>query len=219
MTEPCHLFILSGQSNMQNLDPDVSFTPAVTEALGADRVIVVWDALGGQPIQRWLRGWTSPEGETPETTADLYDRLMAKVAAAARGKPIGTVTFVWMQGERDSRMSWGTVYEASLRGLIAQVRSDLGRPDTNVVIGRISDFDMANQTYPHWTMVREIQVAVADADPRAAWVDTDDLNGPEDDLHYTPEGYRELGERFAATALELLRDCPAALPPGPLELP
>jgi len=29
-----HLFILSGQSNMVGMDPDVAFTPAVAEAFG-----------------------------------------------------------------------------------------------------------------------------------------------------------------------------------------
>jgi hypothetical protein len=33
---------------------------------------------------------------------------------------------------------------------------------------------------------------------------TDDLNGPKDGLHYTKEGYAELGRRFAAKAAELV---------------
>jgi hypothetical protein len=41
-----HLFILSGQSNMQRHHPDEAFTPAVQKALGKDNVIVVQDALG-----------------------------------------------------------------------------------------------------------------------------------------------------------------------------
>lgn len=36
-----HLFILSGQSNMAGMDPNVSFTPAVTNALGAQNVVIV----------------------------------------------------------------------------------------------------------------------------------------------------------------------------------
>ncbi len=71
-----HLFVLSGQSNMQGHRPAEAFTPAVTKALGSDRVIVVQDAMGGQPIQRWYRDWKSPDGQAPETTGDLYDRLM-----------------------------------------------------------------------------------------------------------------------------------------------
>jgi hypothetical protein len=46
-------------------------------------------------------------------------------------------------------------------------------------------------------------VAFAESDPRAAWVDTDDLNGDKNALHYTRDGYAELGRRFAARAIEL----------------
>lgn len=42
-----HLFILSGQSNMVGLDPNITFTPNVTAALGKDAVIVVKDAPEG----------------------------------------------------------------------------------------------------------------------------------------------------------------------------
>ena len=47
-----HLFVLSGQSNMQGHRPQEAFTPAVAQALGKENVLVIQDALGGQPIQR-----------------------------------------------------------------------------------------------------------------------------------------------------------------------
>ncbi len=47
---------------MQGHRPDEAFTPAVVAAFGAENVIVVQDALGGQPIQRWYKGWTAPDG-------------------------------------------------------------------------------------------------------------------------------------------------------------
>jgi hypothetical protein len=207
-----HLFILSGQSNMAGLDPKVSFTPAVTEAFGAERVIVVKDARGGQPIRRWYKKWKPATGKAPEKTGDLYDQLMTKVKAAIEGKPIATVTFVWMQGERDAREKHGEVYADSLAGLIEQLSADLKRDDVNFVIGRLSDFDMQNKKYPHWTMVRDAQVKVAEANPRGAWVDTDDLNDKpgkqpdtkRNDLHYTREGYKILGQRFAEKAIALV---------------
>jgi lysophospholipase L1-like esterase len=50
-------------------------------------------------------------------------------------------------------------------------------------------------------------VAVAEENERGAWVDTDDLNNKKgkDDLHYTAEGYKTLGERFAEKAIELVK--------------
>jgi len=196
-----HLFILSGQSNMGGLKPEVSFTPAVTQALAPDEVLVVKDALGGQPIRRWYKKWKPAQGDEPKATGDLYDRLMAKVKKALAGKTPDTITFIWMQGERDAREKHGTVYAAALAGLVEQLRDDLGRKDVNFVIGRLSDYGKDAS----WNQVREAQVKVAEADPRGAWVDTDDLNGPKNALHYTKEGYAELGKRFAAKALELIR--------------
>jgi hypothetical protein len=199
-----HLFILSGQSNMARLNPDLSFTPTVEEAFGKDHVIVVKDAQGAQPIRRWYKKWKPAEGDEPKATGDLYDRLMTKVNTAVEGKDIASVTFVWMQGERDARESHGAVYAESLKGLVAQLSADLKRDDVNVVIGRINDFAMNNDPHPHWTLVREVQVA--EALPRAAWVDTDDLNSEtKDPIHATAEGFVTLGKRFAKAAIKLIQ--------------
>lgn len=189
-----HLFILSGQSNMQGHRPEEAFTPVVELEFGKENVIVVQDAQGGQPIQRWYKDWKSPDGEAPKSTGDLYDRLMAKVKPAIEGKEIATVTFFWMQGEKDARMKWGDVYEDSLRGLHKQLS------------------DYAGKEYPDWEKIREIQVKVADSDPTFAWVDTDDLNdgknrGGKDisnDLHFSGEGYKTFGKRMAEAAIGMI---------------
>ena len=207
-----HLFILSGQSNMARLDPDISFTPAVEAVFGKENVIVVKDALGGKPIRLWYKQWKPAQGDEPKATGELYDRLMEKVNAAIDGNEIATVTFVWMQGERDAREGHGAVYAASLKGLLGQLEHDLGRTDVNFVIGRLSDRDMSNTTFPHWTMIRDAQVEFAEAYPRGAWVDTDDLNDGlnekgevvTNDLHYTIEGYKLLGKRFGDKAIALI---------------
>lgn len=206
-----HLFILSGQSNMAGLNPDLSFTPTVTKALEAegDKVIVVKDALGGQPIRRWYKKWKAPEGKQVKKGkapwGDLYDRLMKKVKQAVGETRCDTVTFVWMQGERDAKESLSAVYFESFRGIIDQLRADLKRDDIHFVIGRLSDFDNDNKRYPHWTKIREIQVKLAEADKAGEWIDTDDLNGPKNGLHYTKEGYIEMGKRFADKALALIK--------------
>jgi hypothetical protein len=199
-----HLFILSGQSNMAGLKPEISFTPAVEAKFGADNILVIKDAQSGQPIRRWYKKWKPTKGDAPPASGDLYDRLIAKVEAVTKDERIRTVTFVWMQGERDARESHGEVYAESFKGLVAQLTDDLGRKDINFVIGRISDFDMSNAKYPHWTKVRDAQVAVAEADPRGAWVDTDGLNGSKNGLHYTAKGYKELGKCIADTAIRLI---------------
>lgn len=214
-TEPKgkHLFILSGQSNMDGLIPEESFSPLVEQAFGKEEVIVVKNSYSGQPIRRWFKDWEDPKESGITAEADLYDSLMQKVQAAMGIEKTGTITLVWMQGERDARELVGAEYERSLLGLHQQLQDDLMSENINFVIGRLSDFDLTNTNYPHWTMVREIQVKVADSNPRFTWVDTDDLNdgvnraGKEisDDLHLSVEGYRILGERFAQKSIDLIR--------------
>lgn len=208
-----HLFILSGQSNMKGLQPEISFIPAVEAEFGKDNVIVVLDAESAQPIRRWYKNWKPKEGNNSEVTGDLYDRLMKKVSAATKGKKLQTVTFIWMQGEEDARQKNGEVYVVSLKGLLDQLSNDLGRNDINFVIGRISDFDLEDEKYSHWTLVRKAQVEVAETDPQWTWVNTDDLNdgisrkGKEikNDLHYSAEGYIILGKRFAKESVALIK--------------
>lgn len=208
-----HLFILSGQSNMATLNPEVSFTPTIAKAFPGDEIIVVKDAHSGQPIGRWYTGGEGLSGQALRRGASLYSLVMEKVKAAVEGKKIDTVTFVWMQGEADAKQGHAAVYAARLKGLIEQLRTDLGRPDMNCVIGRLSDHGLTHKI-PGWQEVRQAQEEVANADPHSAWVDTDELNGPNDALHYMGKGRLILGERFALKAIDLIRHNP--IPRGAL---
>jgi hypothetical protein len=199
-----HLFLLSGQSNMARLKPEISFSPAVREAFGKENVIVLKDAQAGRPIREWYRKWKPAKGPAPDQRGQLYDRLMAKVRHAIDGQNISAVTFLWMQGEKDAKEAHADVYKQALLGLVDQLRDDLGRDDVHVAVGRLSDFDMTNKRYPHWTRIRQIQAELCREQPLWAMVNTDDLNGPDNDLHYTPEGYETFGLRLAQAAIELI---------------
>ena len=188
---------------MAGLKPEVSFIPTVVGALEGNKVYVVKSAQGGQPIRRWFKDWKPAKGDTPTADGKLYDAMMAKIKDAIGDHRPDTVTFVWMQGERDAKENHGSVYAASLRGLIDQLQKDMKRDDINFVIGRLSDFGNGGKN--DWDVVRKAQVEVAEASERGAWVDTDDLNGPKNGLHYNAEGYAELGKRFAEKALELVK--------------
>ncbi len=139
---------------------------------------------------------------------------MEKVNTAIDGQTLENVTLVWMQGERDANnnVKNGDVYAEYLQGLIDQLSTDIGRDDLNVVIGRLSDFGTKNprgkQKYEDWEKIRQALVAVADSNPRYAWVDCDDLNdkgNKKNDLHLFPETYTVLGQRFADAAIELIK--------------
>ena len=197
---------------MHRLDPAETFTPVLEKAFGKENIVVVKDAKGGEPIRRWYKNWQPATGDEPGADGFLYDQLMGKVQLGMKNMTFHSITFLWMQGERDARESHGEVYAASLQGLFDQLAADLRRDDINFVVGRLSDFDMPNDRYPHWTMVRDAQEEVVASCDRCLLIDTDDLNdglneaGNEvnNDLHYSVEGYEIMGERFAEAAIRLI---------------
>ena len=133
---------------------------------------------------------------------------MTQTKEAIKGQNITSVTFIWMQGERDAKDKNSDVYAASLKGLKAQLEEDLNRQDINFIIGRLSDSGIKRKKVnPDWDAIRKIQVAFAEQSPRATWIDTDDLNGKKDAVHYEkPEGYKKMGERYVAAAIKLISD-------------
>ena len=208
-----HLFILSGQSNMARFKPALWFTPGINEALGADNVIVSFYAKGGQPISKWYKEWKSGKGETDPDAGKIYDAMMEATKTKMGGEKILTATFVWMQGEADSKAQNSDVYLASLNGLKKQLEQDLKRTDINYIIGRLSDSgfyrrrDNKRVENPHWEEIRRAQQAFADASQRALWIDTDDLNGEKNALHLIkPDGYSTLGERYVDAAEKLINE-------------
>ena len=112
-----------------------------------------------------------------------------------------------MQGEADAKGDRVDVYAKSFRGLLKQLETDLDRNDINVIIGRLSDFGVKRRPSAAWKELRNVQMSLADENPRVVWVDTDDLNGKKDELHYVrPDGYRKLGERYVEAAGKLIED-------------
>lgn len=208
-----HLFILSGQSNMSWLDPE-TFTTTVSSFFGAEDVIVVKYAIGGKPIRCWFDDWVSQSFDnSKKDLPNIYNPLLEKTKEAIGNTAINTITFVWMQGERDAREKRGDEYQKNLVRVYNQLTRDLGRNDINMVVGRLSDHDLQNEKYPDWTKIREIQVNLANSNPRFGWIDTDDLNDGfnnkgdkiSNDLHMSVSGYKLMGIRFAEKAITLIQ--------------
>jgi len=191
---------------MTGINPAVSFTPTVEAAFGKDNVIVVKNAKGSQAIRKWYKKWKPSKGDAPEGNGKLYERLIDGVNRAIKDKKIKTVTFVWMQGEHDAHEKSDDVYKESFMGLIKQLSDDLKRDDVNYVIGRLSQ----HRSDAHWEGVRKAQVEAAEASPRGAWVDTDDVEI--EGIHYTKAGFKDLGKRFADKSIALIKKHQAQAP-------
>ena len=218
---PLHLFILSGQSNMQGMHPETGFMTEATKLFGDEKVVYIKVAKGGQPICRWLEEWVAIAKEKGldekhtqrihkggkvefyQPILDQYKEIMEKHSKFA------LVTFCWMQGERDASSGAQAAYKEALQLLITKLRRDLERPDMNIVIGRLSD---AGGTKESWGAMRKIQMEIVNEDKSGAWVDVDDLNDRDVDgkivnaVHYNrPEGYINLGQRFARQGYALIK--------------
>lgn len=218
--KPVHVFILSGQSNMAGMNPTAGFEPEAKSLFADGEVVYYKVASGGKPIRLWVSEWneiaekhnlsTRIAGKTPDSDGTVYYQpiLAQYQQILAKHPQPASVTFCWMQGERDARENLDSAYADALRQLIGNLRRDLKQPEMNFVIGRLSDFGKPSNK--PWQAVRDAQVEVAEKDPRGAWVDCDDLNNkgtadaPRDDLHYTKEGYELLGRRYARQAKALI---------------
>ena len=211
--KPVHLFILSGQSNMQGMDPETGFMPEAKKLFGDEEVVYIKVAKGGQPICRWLEEWVAIAKEKglgerdikrihKDGKVEFYQPILDRYKEMLKMHPeFASVTFCWMQGERDASGGADAAYKEALKLLITKLRRDLERPDMNIVIGRLSD---AGQKKESWGAMRKIQMEIVNEDPSGAWVDVDDLNDKEvngkivNAVHYNrPDGYITLGRRFA----------------------
>lgn len=206
-----HLFILSGQSNMQRLKVAQSFAPIVAKALGSDRVLIVKEAWGGQPIRRWCKDWHAvpgvawPDREHRRLSGDLYQRLMQQVTAAVAGQSISGVSFIWMQGEEDAVEHLAAAYQSNLQALLKQLCDDLNiSNELQLVLGKLNDYGLDSPLQLYWRQVQAAQVQIAAERADTALVLTSDLSLAEDGLHFSGDGYHQLGQRFAAAALKLL---------------
>ncbi len=209
--KPVHLFILSGQSNMAGMNPKAGFEQEAAKLFPNAEVPYIKVARGGRPIRLWVKQWNEiAKKHSLKSTSDgtvFYEPILKQFQAIVEKHPEpASVTFCWMQGERDAKENLSAAYEEALGTLIANLRSDLKQPNMNFVIGRLSDFSSTTE----WEAVRKAQVSLAEKDSRGAWVDCDDLNDKEkngqkrNDLHYTKAGYELLGRRYVRQAKALI---------------
>lgn len=202
-----HLFILTGQSNMANIDPMDTFIPTLESTLEENSFEVIQYAMGGRSIGYWDQDFPYPE-DLVTSPGVMMPVLFRRAELALGERPLRRATLVWMQGEADAQQSYSNIYEDCFDRVLLDFQTELGLDTMDIVVGRISDSDNPSD---EWNNMRALLENIGNRDG-AAWVSTDDLNNYVDPqtgtiqntLHYTEEGYLTLGERFANAALSLL---------------
>ena len=198
------------------LSPADYFGRAMVERLPADiSVGVVNVAVGGCRIELfdpetaddyiatapdWMRGPLAAYGQSP------YTRLVDSARLAARDGVIKGVLL--HQGESNTNdREWPAkvkrVYERLLRDL------ELRAEDTPLLAGGVVAADQNGVCAGMNAIIATLPATI----PTSHFVSSEGCAALPDRLHFTPEGYRELGRRYASTMLGLLR--PSAPAPGP----
>ncbi len=197
-----------------NFGPELSLGHILGEELDAP-LLFFKSATGGRTLQRDFRP-PSAVARAGGAVGPLYDRMLRhfhhlvenleEVYPAYAGQGFEIAAFVWFQGESDcvafeGERGFFEDYEANLRDLIADVRADTGVEDLPVIVVQINDSGVWDSK-GGGPVVRAAQRQVAEEDPHATWVQTDDLH---EGYHYDSASHITIGERIAAAAKELLR--------------
>jgi hypothetical protein len=159
-----------------------------------ERVLVVKRSDDGTSLHEH---WRPPTGAGYRSLLQAVRE--ARDAVTASGDTSEVDSLLWVQGESDVR-HYADDHQQHLAALIAGLRADLEAPDLIVVISRIHVPSMAE---PNRSIVRRAQVEVAEADPLAAWIDTDDLDLDAAGLHLRSSGLEAVGVRAAEEILAL----------------
>ena len=178
------------------IGPEVGFARTLYAAGVHDLAIITVSA--NIPVPPLGPEWPWGKG-TKTTSPDFYGQWAAFVGdrlaeLTGRGDSYTIAGFVWDEGIDDAlNGATQAEYQANLTALIAQLRADYGTPTTPFVLAR-SKSPMPDPAAME--AVRMAQVAVAEADPHAAWVSTDDL--PNVNVHhFSAASQLTIGQREA----------------------
>ncbi len=160
--------------------PGMTFGLRVLQHRPDTSIGLVLCAVGGTSISDWQPG------------GSLYRTCVSE--AQATGARIGGILF--LQGEADSdTQDAASAWEGKFDQMLAAFRSDLGS-DVPFVLGQIGAIENGgNQDYRYAPVVRAGQADAAATNPGVALATTDDLPLA-DDVHFTVDAYKTIGERF-----------------------
>ena len=227
--ENFHIFLLMGQSNMeggQSIDgamdkephprilklnswnsweqavdpitnnykvavgPGLSFAKKLVEEDENITVGLVPLSVGGTQISEWMKG------------SALYSRTMSAVAVARQHGVIKGI--LWHQGEHDAIFQYTALqYDQNLETLIDQIRVDLGDVNLPFLVAGLVKGISQNKNHSQYALVQERLKQVGTQFYNTAYVPTNDIPEKGDNLHFSSDGQRILGQRYAEIYLQM----------------
>lgn len=177
---------------------------AASNQNASDRNLFFWDIEAGRPGQALL-----------DSVQDIENGL-------ARGEDLDAL--VWIQGESDAySMIFGADVQTALSNYITSTlnifeyyRSVFGE-DLPIFFIEQGDFENPIPGSPDgWGLIRQAQIDIANNDPNTFMsVDTTGIPIWTDGIHFTTEGYGEIGQRLAEAIFNEFTDGGVTPPPPP----
>ncbi|MEM6797900.1 MAG: sialate O-acetylesterase [Planctomycetota bacterium] len=161
-------------------------------------VAVIKFAVGGSSISRWQPGQPDHEGLLEAVNDGIQELIDG-------GCHVNVLGLAWHQGESDANAANAGLYAGRLNTLISSVRSNLhtsfptlgfdelkvalvepaqSRPANDETLGRLNTVDSALQAF-------------AASDPHAEFIETSDLAGFVDTVHFNSISQQTIGQRIA----------------------
>ncbi len=178
-----------------------SFARVMADAEPDITVGLIPCAVGGTPLERWMKG------------GDLYEQALVRAKLAMKDGTLKGI--LWHQGESDAgREDTAQSYGERLAQMIAAWRADLG--EVPFVAGRLGTFlkETTKEGKPNfWKLVDAQIAALPEKVKLTAVASAEGLAHKGDDVHFDTAALRELGRRYAK-AMQSLRQRPTALKAG-----
>lgn len=167
-----------------------SFADSLAKALGKD-IGLIPCADGGTEIARWMPGEI------------LFDHAVFCTGLAARTSPFGGI--IWHQGESDCYTEKAGTYGEELYTVLSELRQQTGGQQLPIVLGEIPHAisDDWHITVDPSVINRSIH-QVAKELPLCGVASSEGLSMKQDGIHFSSEGARLFGIRYAEVYMEIL---------------
>ncbi|MBT8045504.1 MAG: Ig-like domain-containing protein, partial [Verrucomicrobiae bacterium] len=179
----------------RSFGPEITFGRTIADVLPNENFYLIKHSDGGTSL--WNE-WNLEDGRSYTRLKHVVD--LGLQALVREGHTYEIAGILWTQGERDAwNLRTTAQYEADLQALIADMRSRWGS-ELPFFFSRLSVKQKARPI----DAVRTAQNYVAVADPNTYVIDTDAMEMQRDNLHFTGQGYMDLGRAFAQAYLNTL---------------
>lgn len=169
----------------------MSFARAMADADPSVTIGLIPCAVGGTPLERWMKG------------GDLHEQAMVRAKLALKDGTLKGI--LWHQGENDSQAEdTASSYGERLAKMITSFREELG--EVPFVAGRLGPFlaPTTKEGKPtYWKRVDEQIAALPQKVKNTAVADSEGLKAKADQVHFDTASLREFGRRYAAAMKKL----------------